>query len=995
MLNRMDSQQIQQVPVVNIKSVDYNSALNCLIGINNKNELFVCNADRLLTVYFQTQSDEIVEIISSHDKCLFITSTHIYARQLYQGLYLLNTIKSINNNNVQIELTLSDAQLLLQFLTSIDSSSIPHLTTFYDYLRQKVESNSASTIANQQWQIITFSYDCPLLIKICSDTIRLSKLVKKQPPPGFVVIGLLYDYLTRCQQQIPENNSGDDADSTSKENSSSESSSFEHITVITPGEITLSSKGAQKPMLSEATRLSTFSLWPHSSCRWLSPEAMAAAGFYYSGLKDNDDRALCFACTVCLVCWEPLDMPTSEHERHSPNCPFVKGEFTENVPIRTTCATQPGKNIYDTDTKWLIKSNELISNRYLLFMDEQWLIRLCDINCVLDIYTLLSFKPVVKKLSEPVMDFDHAVSSCCTISINSVDPITTKYQTALIPLALTMFDKQSYSPDVYLIFCLSHVSNTNTCCLIGITVKRQISSTPSSQTTMLSSRGYENDHQQQPIFPYMYTTDDYHKPTSFYEKSAFIEDEEETFDKSSGGGSVVQVEDDSYSKYHGFSISHFIDLQNKKKKKPTAPSSSPSQEPQPQQIKNIMKALDKTKSNQAEMITDQNDEKQKPDLSSKARDVNLSSPGEDENKSKNNLINIEHMIEISNLKQEPKQGYTYQLTNRKLLIFISTDNFVYSFILKIPLDSSPIKVISADYVCQNESTVSSVCPLFLEDDQDGDFIEEDTTDEELEEEEETTTEILNDTNELGVEFGCRLETRINSEQTTEQRRKCYLFLMKSGCLVLYDAYKSMRKISELNLIGDINNTSQEQLVTAGYVSTPLPYHIEKCVQIRGTETIYVWSHENVYEHNLRDLFPLYFIKHDDKTTTPLVPLLHPVDKQRLSAVSTDDSPQLSTTMPESSVYSLVALRQLLSLTKYEQDSIIFFAQHNQYWIDILSEQQQVNKHLMNEKRHPMNQRLSSSTRTWRLRNCSKESSTTTTIPLYTHIFDIQTTMPCI
>ncbi|CAF3763192.1 unnamed protein product [Rotaria sp. Silwood1] len=38
-------------------------------------------------------------------------------------------------------------------------------------------------------------------------------------------------------------------------------------------------------------------------------ESMAKAGFYYSPLKDNDDRALCFACTVTLVCWEPSDFP--------------------------------------------------------------------------------------------------------------------------------------------------------------------------------------------------------------------------------------------------------------------------------------------------------------------------------------------------------------------------------------------------------------------------------------------------------------------------------------------------------------------------------------------------------------------------------------------------------------------------------------------------------------------------------------------------------------
>lgn len=31
----------------------------------------------------------------------------------------------------------------------------------------------------------------------------------------------------------------------------------------------------------------------------------------------------------------------SEHERHSPNCPFVKGEYTHNVPLSVTYATSP------------------------------------------------------------------------------------------------------------------------------------------------------------------------------------------------------------------------------------------------------------------------------------------------------------------------------------------------------------------------------------------------------------------------------------------------------------------------------------------------------------------------------------------------------------------------------------------------------------------------------------------------------------------------------
>lgn len=68
---------------------------------------------------------------------------------------------------------------------------------------------------------------------------------------------------------------------------------------------------------------------------------MAQAGFYHQPNSSGDDRAMCFTCTVCLVCWEKTDEPWSEHERHSPNCPFVMGEYTQNVPLSVTYATAP------------------------------------------------------------------------------------------------------------------------------------------------------------------------------------------------------------------------------------------------------------------------------------------------------------------------------------------------------------------------------------------------------------------------------------------------------------------------------------------------------------------------------------------------------------------------------------------------------------------------------------------------------------------------------
>uniref|UniRef100_A0A8C1V3E6 Dual E2 ubiquitin-conjugating enzyme/E3 ubiquitin-protein ligase BIRC6 n=1 Tax=Cyprinus carpio TaxID=7962 RepID=A0A8C1V3E6_CYPCA len=96
-------------------------------------------------------------------------------------------------------------------------------------------------------------------------------------------------------------------------------------------------------MYSEANRRETFTSWPHSGYRWAQPDPMAQAGFYHQPASTGDDRAMCFTCSVCLVCWEPTDEPWSEHERHSPNCPFVKGEHTQNVPLSVTLATSPAQ----------------------------------------------------------------------------------------------------------------------------------------------------------------------------------------------------------------------------------------------------------------------------------------------------------------------------------------------------------------------------------------------------------------------------------------------------------------------------------------------------------------------------------------------------------------------------------------------------------------------------------------------------------------------------
>ena len=92
-------------------------------------------------------------------------------------------------------------------------------------------------------------------------------------------------------------------------------------------------------MCSEYARRLTFITWPHYSYKWAKPDSMAKAGFYHTkGAHNGKDGVQCFKCRINLVKWEASDEPWNEHEQHSPNCLFLKGESTHNVPIANTVA---------------------------------------------------------------------------------------------------------------------------------------------------------------------------------------------------------------------------------------------------------------------------------------------------------------------------------------------------------------------------------------------------------------------------------------------------------------------------------------------------------------------------------------------------------------------------------------------------------------------------------------------------------------------------------
>lgn len=75
----------------------------------------------------------------------------------------------------------------------------------------------------------------------------------------------------------------------------------------------------------------SFRNWPLS---YISPTALAAAGFYYypqvsydccdCGNSRPDDRVRCYSCGLELGLWKVGDDPFNEHEKWSPKCEEVK-----------------------------------------------------------------------------------------------------------------------------------------------------------------------------------------------------------------------------------------------------------------------------------------------------------------------------------------------------------------------------------------------------------------------------------------------------------------------------------------------------------------------------------------------------------------------------------------------------------------------------------------------------------------------------------------------
>ncbi|XP_063841797.1 baculoviral IAP repeat-containing protein 3-like [Scylla paramamosain] len=92
-----------------------------------------------------------------------------------------------------------------------------------------------------------------------------------------------------------------------------------------------------KGLMLESVRRQTFVDWPVD---FLDRDNLAQAGFFYLRTMDH---VQCAFCRGIVGYWDEGDQPETEHKKHFPNCPFVMGAATGNVPAAANPDTDEGR----------------------------------------------------------------------------------------------------------------------------------------------------------------------------------------------------------------------------------------------------------------------------------------------------------------------------------------------------------------------------------------------------------------------------------------------------------------------------------------------------------------------------------------------------------------------------------------------------------------------------------------------------------------------------
>ncbi|CAH1128208.1 unnamed protein product [Ceutorhynchus assimilis] len=300
----------------NVKEIIYHPTLNVILICTGEGLVRVLDVNSGVILQSTNLSAENAKqikcrYIPTEDRVLFCDGQAIGVRSDYNGVLLLDSVlqKTLSNEKetVKIEMLLTEAEIFKQ---SLSSKPFDHVSAYATQILEQLQnvvgqdqSSHKKGIKAQKWNTVCISV--PVFDLKRATGIMVSELVTRK--------------VHSTELQIA-------------------SALKERISELL-GEQTNASD--RKMMASEARRRESFSQWPHMDYKWALPERMAQAGFYHQPNSSGDDRAMCFTCSVCLVSWERSDEPWGEHERHSPNCPYVLGEYTQNVPISVTNATGP------------------------------------------------------------------------------------------------------------------------------------------------------------------------------------------------------------------------------------------------------------------------------------------------------------------------------------------------------------------------------------------------------------------------------------------------------------------------------------------------------------------------------------------------------------------------------------------------------------------------------------------------------------------------------
>ncbi|XP_054832768.1 baculoviral IAP repeat-containing protein 6 isoform X2 [Eublepharis macularius] len=307
-------------------SLCYHPALNAILAVTARGAIKVIDGTSGATLQASALNAKPgrrvkCQYISAVDKVIFVDDYAVGCRKDLNGILLLDTALqtpvSKQDDVVQLELPVTEAQQLLSAcIEKVDVSSTEGYDLFLTQLKDGLKNTSHETAANHKvakWATVMFHLPHHVLKSVASAIVNELKKINQ----NIAALPVASSVMDRLSYLLP---------------------SARPELGVGPGRSV-----DRSLMYSEANRRETFTSWPHVGYRWAQPDPMAQAGFYHQPASSGDDRAMCFTCSVCLVCWEPTDEPWSEHERHSPNCPFVKGEHTQNVPLSVTLATSPAQ----------------------------------------------------------------------------------------------------------------------------------------------------------------------------------------------------------------------------------------------------------------------------------------------------------------------------------------------------------------------------------------------------------------------------------------------------------------------------------------------------------------------------------------------------------------------------------------------------------------------------------------------------------------------------